>query len=188
MEIPSLADGIEVACATRLWAPPAALMYRRALVEGIGGFRCDLPVIQDARFLFDAARQRARFARSPHVGAYYRVRPDSVSRCDPAGFWSCVLLNGMQIEALWRARGVLAAEQRVALADIYNSAAHGLFRARDPRFYGALAALRSARLPITRRNQAAELMANISGQPTAVRIAELWAMSRRALRRANRSN
>ena len=30
--------------------PLAALMYRRSLVEKIGGFRLDLPVIQDARF------------------------------------------------------------------------------------------------------------------------------------------
>ena len=105
----ALAADPEVACATEVWAPPAALMYRRSLVERIGGFRLDLTVIQDARFLFDAARHGARFARSPHVGALYRVRPGSVSRRDPARFWRCVLLNGTQIEALWRARGSLAA-------------------------------------------------------------------------------
>ena len=173
---------VELACATRLWAPLAALMYRRSLVAEIGGFRRDLPVIQDARFLFDAARHGARFARSPHVGACYRVRPQSLSRRDPARFWRDVLLNGTQIEALWRARGGLAADQRAALADIYNGAAHGLFRARDPGFRDALASLRESGLPIGWRNRVAELVTDVSGQRAAVRLAELWTMSRRARR------
>jgi hypothetical protein len=159
-------------------------MYRRHLVDRIGGFRLDLPVIQDARFLFDAAWHGARFARSPHVGAVYRVRPDSVSHRDPAHFWRCVLLNATQVEALWRARGCLTATQRAALSDIYNGAAHGLFRARDPTFREALAALRTARLPIGRRNRVAELVSDVSGQRAAARLAELWTMSRRALRKA----
>jgi glycosyltransferase involved in cell wall biosynthesis len=182
-----LADDPERACATHLWAASAALMHRRSLVEKIGGFRLDLPVIQDARFLFDAARHGARFARSPHVGAVYRVRPRSLSRCDPARFWRDVLLNGTQIEALWRARGCLAAGQHAALADIYNGAAHGLFRARDPKFRDALAALRASGLPIRRRNRAAELLSDLSGQAAAVRLAELWTISRQALRRACRT-
>ena len=102
VDVEALAADPEVACATRFWAPPAALMYRRSLVDKIGGFRPDLPVIQDARFLFDAASHGAGFARSPHVGAFYRVRPQSLSRRDPARFWRDVLLNGTQIEALWR--------------------------------------------------------------------------------------
>ena len=184
VDLEALAADPEVACAAKVWAPPAALMYRRGLVDRIGGFRLDLPVIQDARFLFDAARHGAHFARSAHIGAVYRVRADSVSHRDPARFWRCVLLNGTQIEALWRVRGSLGARQRVALADIYNGAAHGLFRARDPSFRKALDALRAAGLPIGRRNRVAELVSDVSGQPAAVRLAELWTMSRRALRRA----
>jgi glycosyltransferase involved in cell wall biosynthesis len=187
VDVDALGHGVELACATSLWAPPAALMYRRSLVESIGGFRLDLPVIQDARFLFDAARRGARFAHSPHVGARYRVRPDSVSRRDPARFWRCVLRNGTQIEALWRTRGGLAAEQRAALADIYNTAAHGLFRSRDPAFREALAALRASQLPVFGRNRVAEIVSDLSGQRAAVRLAELWTMSRRALRRAGQS-
>ena len=134
----SLADGVELACATRLWAPTAALMYRRSLIEKIGGFRLDLPIIQDARFLFDAARHGARFIRSPHVGARYRVGPHSLSRRDPARFWRDVLLNAAQIEALWRGRGALSRQQREALAGIYDNAARGLFRAGDPAYFEAI--------------------------------------------------
>lgn len=180
-----LACDAEAACAAGLWAPPAALMYRRRLVERIGGFRPDLPIVQDARLLFDAARHGARFARSPHVGACYRVRPQSLSRRDPARFWRDVLLNGIEIETLWRASGGLAAGRRVVLADVYNGAAHGLFRARDPKFRDALAALRASELPIGRRNRAAELLSDIGGQKMAVRLAELWTTSRQALRRAS---
>jgi glycosyltransferase involved in cell wall biosynthesis len=182
-----LAADPELACAAHLWATTAALMYRRSLVEKIGGFRLDLPVVQDARFLFDAARHGARFARSAHLGARYRVRRDSASRRDPARFWRNVLLNGTQIEALWQSGGCLAAGRRAAIADIYNGAARGLFRARDPQFRDALAALRASGLPIDRRNRIAELVSDVSGQPAAVRAAELWTMSRRMLRQAGRA-
>jgi glycosyltransferase involved in cell wall biosynthesis len=187
VDLDALAADPELACAAKFWAPPAALMYRRELVDTIGGFRLDLPVIEDARFLFDVARHGARFARRPHVGALYRVRPDSASRRDPARFWRSVLLNGRQIEALWRTGGSLTAARRAALADIYNSAAHGLFRSRDPQFREALAAARASGLPIGRRNRLAELLSDVSGQPAAARLAELWTMSRRALRRAGQT-
>jgi glycosyltransferase involved in cell wall biosynthesis len=187
VDFEALAADPELACAGNFWASPAALLYRRDLVDRIGGFRLDLPVIEDARFLFDAARHGARFARSPHIGALYRVRPDSASRRDPARFWRCVLLNGTQIEASWRARGCLTEIRRAALADIYNGAAHGLFRARDPKFREALAAARASGLPIGRRNRIAELVSDLSGQSAAVRLAELWTMSRRVLRRAGRT-
>jgi glycosyltransferase involved in cell wall biosynthesis len=183
-DVRALAADPELACAAYLWATTAALMYRRSLVEQIGGFRLDLPVVQDARFLFDAARQGARFARSAHLGARYRVHPDSASRRDPARFWRNVLLNGTQIEALWRADTALTTGRRAALADIYNDAAHALFRARDPKFRDALAALRASDLPIDRRNRVAELVSDVSGQRMAVRMAELWTMARRMLRRA----
>ena len=170
---------VEIGCATRVWATTAALMYRRSLVEKIGGFREDLTLIQDARFLFDAAYHGARFAHSAHVGARYRISPGSSSRRDPALFWRCCLLNGKQIEALWRMRGALTSQRMTALADIYNGAVHGLFRAADPAFRGGLAALRASRLPISRRNRLAELLSDVAGHGTALRIAEYWTKSRR---------
>jgi glycosyltransferase involved in cell wall biosynthesis len=171
----------ELACATHVWATTAALMYRRSLVEKIGGFREDLPVVEDTRFLFDAAYHGARFAHSPHVGARYRISQASLSRRDPALFWRCCLLNGKQIEALWRARGALPAERLAALSDVYNGAAHGLFRASDPSFRRALAALRTSGLPVSRRNRLAELLSDVAGHRRAVRLAQRWTTSRRMI-------
>jgi glycosyltransferase involved in cell wall biosynthesis len=182
----ALAAGAETACATYVWAPPAALMYRRSLVEKIGGFREDLPVIQDARFLFDAAYHGARFAHSAHVGAGYRITPHSLSRRDPARFWRDALLNGSQIEALWRARGALSAGREAALADIYNGAAQGLFRAGDPGFREALAALRAAGLPVGRRNRLMELLVDVAGHRRALRVADRWSKARRVVTRTHR--
>jgi glycosyltransferase involved in cell wall biosynthesis len=142
VDLAALEADAETGCATHVWATTAALLYRRSLVEKIGGFREDLPVIQDARFLFDAAYHGARFAYSPHLGARYRASPQSLSRRDPTRFWRDVLLNGKQIEALWRGRGSLSARQREALRGIYNSAGRGLFAAADSQYFEAVASLR----------------------------------------------
>ena len=129
----------QTAIARNVWAPPAAVLYSRGLVQRIGGFREDLPVIQDARYLFDAAFHGAVFAHEAHVGARYRVLPGSLSRRSPAKFWGDILHNGQQIEALWRAAGGPDAEQRQVLIDIYDQAARGLFTAGEPSFAEAVA-------------------------------------------------
>jgi glycosyltransferase involved in cell wall biosynthesis len=148
-DLRALAEDPEVAGATHFWATTAALMYRRSLVEKIGGFREDLQVIQDARFLFDAAYHSARFAHSPHIGGLYRVGRHSLSRRDPSRFWRDVLLNGQQIEALWRARGPLSHVQLEALRAIFDHAARGLFAAGDPAYFEAVARQRRLGLPLT---------------------------------------
>jgi glycosyltransferase involved in cell wall biosynthesis len=181
LDLAALEADAELACATHVWASTAALMYRRSLVQKIGGFREDLPVIQDARFLFDAAYHGARFAHSPHLGARHRISPQSLSRRDPARFWRDCLLNGTQIEALWRAGGTLTSGRISALADIYNGAAHGLFRASDPSFRQALAALRTSGMPVSRRNRLAELLSDVAGHRRAVRLAQRWTTSRRLI-------
>jgi len=60
----ALEEDAEIATATHVWATTAAIMYHRSTVEKTGGFREDLPVIQDARFLFDAAYHGAVFAHA----------------------------------------------------------------------------------------------------------------------------
>jgi glycosyltransferase involved in cell wall biosynthesis len=160
----------EVAIATYVWATTAALMYRRSLVKKIGGFRHDLPVIQDARFFFDAAYQQAQFAYSPHIGARYRLQPNSLSRRDPARFWCDILSNGKQIERLWRARGPMSSEQYDALTGIYNNAARGLFTAEHPEYFAAVNCQRrlGRRLPLHPR--LAEPLARVVGLNRAKRL------------------
>src|SRR5262249_41196079 len=131
------------------------------------GFRTDLPVAEDARFLFDAAYRGTRFAHSAHIGARYRVAVGSLSRQDPALFWTCVLRNGKQIEALWRARGTLDAARRQAIHGIYTHAARGLFAIAHPCYFEAGAALRSAGLPLPRHSRIATPLARLLGLGTA---------------------
>lgn len=185
LDMTALAADAEVACCTN-WAAINALMYRRALVEKIGGFREDLPLIEDPRLLFDAACAGARFAHSPHLGGKKRILRDSLSRRDPALYYRCLLLNGSQIEALWRARGLLSPEQRTKLACIYNDAARGLFRAADPRFREALAALRTSGLPVSSGNRRVELLSDTVGHRHALQVVKCWTKSRRIVAAARR--
>ena len=152
----------ERAIAAHVWVTTAALLYDRALVSRIGGFRADLPVIQDARFMFDAAFHGGRFAHAAHVGARYRVVAGSLSRRDPAAFWADVLRNGAQIEALWRARGLDAARRKV-IAGIYDTASRGLLRAADPRFFEAAARQRGLREPLPLHSRIAHPLARAVG-------------------------
>jgi glycosyltransferase involved in cell wall biosynthesis len=168
-------DGAEIACATSFWAPPAALLFRRSVVEQIGGFRDDLTIIDDARFLFDAAHCGARFVHAPHLGAYYRVRPGSLSRRDPAKFWLDVLHNGEQIEALWRARGALDAAQIRAIGNIFDGTARSLFEVSHPAWRRALAALERNHVRPSRKLMAARLIASVLGEGLARRMVAVLA-------------
>jgi glycosyltransferase involved in cell wall biosynthesis len=114
----------EAATATsEFWAPPAALLYRRTIVERIGGWPAGLPVIQDARYLFEAARHKAQFTYVPGVGAYYRVSSDSLSRRNLARFITDCARNASEIEAMWRGEGTLATSRIDALTGIWGHVA-----------------------------------------------------------------
>lgn len=120
----------EIALFTHFWAPPAALLYRRTLVDRIGGWNLSLPVIQDARFLQDAALIGAQFAYVPGVGADYRVQlGSSLSTRDPARFVLDCFHNACQIEDHWRSVGELDADQRTALCNCYDYTARTLLYA-----------------------------------------------------------
>jgi glycosyltransferase involved in cell wall biosynthesis len=119
---------ILVALITSFWAPPAALTYRRVIVEKIGGWKEWLPIIQDARFLQDAALVGGRFVYVPGIGAQYREsRGASLSRRSEAAFVSDVFRNACDLQKVFEARGGMSAEQRRALGQIYDYAARTLF-------------------------------------------------------------
>ena len=153
----------ELATATHVWATTAAILYHRKIVDRIGGFRSDLPIIQDARFLFDAAYHGARFGRSDHIGARYRVLPGSLSRRDPVRFSRDILLNGQQIEKAWRARGSLDLEQLKAVQGIYNTAGRNLFRASHPSYFEALESERKLGLPLPLHSRVSPVAARLFG-------------------------
>ncbi|HEX3920088.1 MAG TPA: glycosyltransferase [Caulobacteraceae bacterium] len=143
-DIPAIESDAQAVIATSwFWAPPAALLYRRALVERIGPWPANLPVIQDARYLFDAARQGARFAHTPGVGAYYRVSPTSLSHRNQARFIRDCTVNAGEIEAMWRSDLSLPASRRQALALMWATIANAAL-------FGGLEDFETARLGYNR--------------------------------------
>lgn len=109
------------------WLPPGAILVRKVWAERVGGFRLDLPVIQDARFLFDLARAGARFAVTSEPALRYRERAGvSLSRRDPSAFWRDCLLNTEQVEAGYAAQGRSDCAVREALLGGFELAARSL--------------------------------------------------------------
>ncbi|HEX4410975.1 MAG TPA: glycosyltransferase [Xanthobacteraceae bacterium] len=129
----------EIACATKFWAPPAALLYRRGIVDAIGAWHPSLPIIQDARFLFDAARRHARFVHVPGVGAFYYSTGASLSRGSLPAFTRDVFRNGTELQALWEADGPLPQRRKDALAGIFDMTARNFFQLGLPEFDNAVA-------------------------------------------------
>lgn len=119
-----IATDSEVATATsRFWAPPAALLYRRAIVTAVGRWREDLKIIQDARFLFDAAASGAHFAHVPGVGAFYRVAANSLSRRNPGHFVEECIRNAAEVEERWCLHQVPTKLRKEALREMWKHAA-----------------------------------------------------------------
>src|SRR5262249_49028573 len=85
---------LEIALMTSFWAPPAALTYRRTIVNEIGGWKEWLPVLEDTRFMQDAALAGGKFVHSPGVGAKYRVHHGaSLSRGNHVAFVTALYRN-----------------------------------------------------------------------------------------------
>jgi hypothetical protein len=120
----ALVEDAEGACAdARFWVPPAAILYRRELVGKIGRWHPNLPVIQDARFLFDAAAQGARFVQVPEIGAFYSVRNASLSRQNHVDFARDCFVNAQEIEAYWRKSNSISPRRMEILRSMYRHAA-----------------------------------------------------------------
>jgi glycosyltransferase involved in cell wall biosynthesis len=138
-----LVGDAEAACAcSTFWAPPAAILYRRWVVDEIKEWSPRLPIIQDARFIFDAARLGARFTRVEGVGALYLVSANSLSRQSAKRFIRDCFVNAAEIEAMWCETGSLSATKRNALVQIWSYVAMAAFRANLPEFGEACRHLR----------------------------------------------
>jgi len=83
------------------WCPPAALLFSREITCRLSWNR-DLPVIQDARYLLDAAMAGATFIYTPGVQAHYRVGGASLSTRDPLAFVRDCFENTRQLHHLWQ--------------------------------------------------------------------------------------
>ncbi len=163
----------EIACLDDISITTAALMYSRNIVETIGGFREDLPIIQDQRFLFDAAHHGARFAYSPHIGAEYRILPSSLSHRRPELVWVDMLKNTQEIETLWRASGQLSSKQKDALARIFDYLARNFFSVSHPGYFRAVKYLRGTVDCLPLHSRIAEPLATAVGLRAARQILEV---------------
>jgi glycosyltransferase involved in cell wall biosynthesis len=166
----AIARDPEIAFATEVWAPPAAVLYRRELVDRIGGFRPNLPVIQDARHLFDAAHHGASIVHIDHVGARYRVLSNSLSRSNAGRFAKDLLVNTIEIGELWRAGGELSEQRRRTLMDMFNTTARALFAAGHADYPLAIEAQRELGLPLPLHSRLAPPLARMFGLPAAARL------------------
>ncbi len=129
----------EIACATSFWSPPAALMYHRNVIEKIGGWSEALPVIQDARFLFDAACTGAEFSHLQKITAMYLDDdPNSLSRQNSGRFIQDVMTNAIEIQERWLSRDVRSGtllQYQSALSSIYDYVARESMRVKEIELY-----------------------------------------------------
>ena len=144
----------DIALFTDFWCPPAAYLFRREIVERVGGWRDDLPVIQDARFVLDCALHGGRFVYCSGEVARYRVHSTgSVSTRDPLEFTRDCLRNAQSVEEWWRAHDGVESKRKAALIKVYAQVARSSFDADRASFetsYAALERLAPGYVPHTR--------------------------------------
>jgi hypothetical protein len=128
---------MEIAIFLDFWAPPAALLYRREIVDRIGGWNTSLPMTQDGRFLFDAVHCGGQLRHVPGIGADYRIEHGrrSLSKRDPVGFMRCWAEYAFQIEAIWRREGELTSAKKGALLRRLGTTTRLLYELDRPAFW-----------------------------------------------------
>jgi glycosyltransferase involved in cell wall biosynthesis len=167
----------ELAAFSSFWVPPVALMYRRTIVEKIGAWNRSLPVIQDARFLQDAAYFKAQFVYVPEVLAAYRVhRKGSLSKRSVDLFERDILKNIHQTENRWRKNGLLTPARTEYLSATYKRSAEKFFVRDSVRFQHAYAAHRRLRKPwqIGFVDLCATMQAGLGANPARMILKPVW--------------
>jgi len=108
------------------WCPTGAWLTRRTMVDRVGGWLPQFPVIQDARFTLDCALHGARFVYCPGVMAEYRVHQEgSVSTRSRAAFLDDCLRNALEVRDWWASRDQLGSERRTAVIGVLDMVASG---------------------------------------------------------------
>lgn len=99
---PILLGDPEIATFTDFWCPLAALLYSKRITDKIGPWNEKYPVIQDARYLQDAARLGANFVKTEGLMAYYRQHSsNSVSTRSRFKFVFDVYQNAQEHIGFW---------------------------------------------------------------------------------------
>jgi hypothetical protein len=102
----------ELALFATFWCPTGAYLFRRGFLEKVLPWKEWLPVVQDARFAWDAAAAGARWVHDEAVSVLYRQHlKGSVSTRSRAAFLRDCLKNTLSIHEEWRRRST--PDQRV---------------------------------------------------------------------------
>jgi glycosyltransferase involved in cell wall biosynthesis len=166
---------------TDAWWPPAAILYRRSIVNRVGPWRRDLPVIQDARYLLDAALAGARFVHLDQVGARYRVHGNSLSRRNSRAFIEDCYRSAADLHDRWKRSAELDLDRQRALTRVYAHVARPLFST-DRRLFREVVERIGELDPKFRPESPASLrmLTGIVGYPAAEQIASWWRLMKRA--------
>ena len=104
---------------SQFWCPPAVYLFRRRIVEAVGGWNETLLLNEDVRFVLDGALRGARFVYVPGVAALYRVHAGLTQTRDQKTFLQCCLRNDLALENSCTERGALDAAARNVLLTNY---------------------------------------------------------------------
>lgn len=124
------------------WCPPAAYLFRRAIVDKVGSWNPRLPIIQDARFALDCALHGGRFEYVNGVMAHYRVHASgSLSRRSSQAFHRDIYRNAQEVESWWREHGGLTEDRKRAVVSCLSYVARSTYRRDEATFEAAVADL-----------------------------------------------
>lgn len=163
----------EIDLFTDFWCPPAVYLFKRAVVEKVGGFRKSLPVIQDARFVLDCALAGARFTYCPQIMAYYREHSsNSLSKKNWFAFHQDIYNNAKEIEQIWQKQGGTTKKRKDALLSVYGYLARAGFKKNPELFRLSLKRINSlTRRYIPKKPKNLRLVSQIVGYRTAEHFA-----------------
>jgi GT2 family glycosyltransferase len=132
----------QIALLTDFWCPPAVYLFRRAIVDRVGGWDEAQPVIEDVRFVVECALWAAKLVYCPGLAAFYRVHTaQSLSTRDPVAFTRGCLRNAVMVEQRWRRDRGLTQPRRAALVRVYAQVARASFGRDADTFETAFATL-----------------------------------------------
>lgn len=135
-------DPLDIELFTDAWCPNSTYLFRRSIVEKIGGYNENLPVIQDARFALDCALYGATFIYCQGVMTYYMVHyTESLSTKDSIAFVRDCLRNALEVEEWWQGHGGIDKERKKALLKVYGYIARESFKKDNMTFESTYRAL-----------------------------------------------
>lgn len=113
-------DNPEIDLFTSFWCPPAVYLFKREIVERVGGWHNNLPIIQDARFVLDCAIKGAKFSYTNQIVAFYRNSKSNSLSKDNDNFIVDCYNNATEIEKIWLDKGKLTEQMYLAISENYE--------------------------------------------------------------------